>query len=93
MLTILIVLFFFFYFFFIFNDRNTTHVVFKDGLRTTYNKAKGWNIPIVSVRWVEACRKHLVLMDPKEYTIQNVDIYENPDLYSQRSIPKVIQFK
>lgn len=64
-------------------------MVFKDGLQTTYNKAKGWNIPIVSILWIEACKKHLVLMDPKEYPILNLDMYENPDLYSQQTIPKV----
>ncbi|XP_017463558.1 PREDICTED: uncharacterized protein LOC108356973, partial [Rhagoletis zephyria] len=36
--------------------RGTTHVIFKDGLLSTYKKAKNWNIPVVSILWVEACK-------------------------------------
>lgn len=57
--------------------------MFKNGLQSTYNKAKNWNIPIVSILWIEACKKHLVLMDPNSYQIANVDRYENPDLYGK----------
>lgn len=65
---------------------NTTHVVFKDGLQSTYTKAKSWNIPIVSILWIEACKKHLILMDPKEYPIANIEKYENPDLYGKAKV-------
>ncbi|XP_031632861.1 uncharacterized protein LOC116346784 isoform X2 [Contarinia nasturtii] len=71
--------------------RNTTHVVFKDGLQSTYNKAKSWNIPIVSILWIEACKKHLVIMDPKAYPISNIEKYENPDLYEKTKRQKCIQ--
>lgn len=66
--------------------RNTTHVVFKDGLQSTYNKAKSWNIPIVSILWVEACKKHLVLMNPNAFQIRTVEKYENPDLYEKAKV-------
>lgn len=69
-----------------FFPRNTTHVVFKDGLQSTYNKAKSWNIPIVSILWIEACKKHLILMDPKAYPIANIEKYENPDLYEKTKV-------
>ncbi|XP_055311627.1 microcephalin isoform X2 [Sitodiplosis mosellana] len=71
--------------------RNTTHVVFKDGLQSTYNKAKSWNIPIVSILWIEACKKHLILMSPKDYPISNVEKFENPDLYEKTKRQKCIQ--
>lgn len=67
-------------------NRNTTHVVFKDGLQSTYNKAKSWNIPIVSIMWIEACKKHLVLMNPSAYKITDIEKYENPDLYEKTKV-------
>lgn len=67
-------------------NRNTTHVVFKDGLQSTYNKAKSWNIPIVSILWIEACKKHLVLMNPSAYKIPDIEKYENPDLYEKTKV-------
>lgn len=63
--------------------RNTTHVVFKDGLLSTYQKAKSWNIPIVSVLWIEACRRQVCLQDPARFVISNVDRYEQPELYAK----------
>lgn len=69
-------------------SRNTTHVVFKDGLISTYQKARNWNIPIVSILWVEACRKYVCLMDPREYVISNVERYEQPELYQKMRVNK-----
>lgn len=71
--------------------RNTTHVVFKDGLQSTYKKAKNWNIPIVSVLWIEACKRHLVVVDPKSYRISNYHQYENPELYEKMKRHKSMQ--
>lgn len=68
--------------------RNTTHVIFKDGLMSTYKKAKNWNIPIVSLHWIEACKKHLCLMDPSEFNIQDFHRYENPELYDKAKVLK-----
>ncbi|KAJ8954890.1 hypothetical protein NQ318_016829 [Aromia moschata] len=36
--------------------RDVTHVVFKDGSFTTYEKAKLMKVHLVSVLWIEACR-------------------------------------
>lgn len=58
-------------------------MIFKDGLHSTYNKAKSWNIPIVSILWIEACRNHLCVMDPRAYSISNLEQYENPWLYGK----------
>lgn len=38
---------------------NVTHVVFKDGTNRTWERAKKLNIPLVSVLWVDSCKKTL----------------------------------
>lgn len=63
--------------------RSTTHVIFKDGLLSTYNKAKLWDIPLVSVLWVDGCKKQLRLANPKLYPISNSQRYENSELYKE----------
>lgn len=63
-------------------------MIFKDGLMSTYNKAKQWNIPVVSLLWVEACKRHLCIVDPKSYPITNIDQYENPSLYAKLKVCK-----
>lgn len=70
--------------------KTTTHVVFKDGLNSTYNKAKKMGVPIVSVLWIEACRKMLILADTNNYKIYNLERYENPELYKRVRRPKVM---
>ncbi|XP_075169855.1 microcephalin isoform X2 [Haematobia irritans] len=63
--------------------RDTTHVVFKDGLMSTFKKARQWGIPIVSILWIEACKTKNRICDPKDYPISNLDRYENPELYTK----------
>ncbi|XP_063700333.1 uncharacterized protein LOC134830705 [Culicoides brevitarsis] len=70
--------------------KTTTHVIFKDGLNSTYTKAKKMGIPIVSVLWIEACRKMLILADPAKYPISNLERYENPELFKRVRRPKVM---
>ncbi|KAH8402351.1 hypothetical protein KR009_011524 [Drosophila setifemur] len=67
--------------------RNTTHVVFKDGLLSTYKKASEWNIPIVSILWIEACKVQHKICDPSQFPISNIRKYEYPELYGK--IPRV----
>lgn len=71
--------------------RNTTHVVFKDGLLSTYQKAKAWGIPVVSILWIEACRRQVCLLDPARFVISNVDRYEQPELYDKIRKQKSMQ--
>ncbi|XP_039953021.1 uncharacterized protein LOC120769998 [Bactrocera tryoni] len=71
--------------------RGTTHVIFKDGLLSTYKKAKNWNIPVVSILWVEACKKKRMICDPNEFPISNIDRYENPELYEKMKRHKSMQ--
>lgn len=70
-------------FYCLFFFRNTTHVIFSNGTQSTYNKAKQLNIPIVSILWIEACKKQLRLVDPVKYSIHNVEQYEHPELYKK----------
>ncbi|XP_055886393.1 microcephalin-like isoform X1 [Biomphalaria glabrata] len=37
---------------------DVTHVVFKEGLKRTWNKARKRNVPLVSVSWLESCRQN-----------------------------------
>ncbi|XP_023032023.1 uncharacterized protein LOC6643276 isoform X2 [Drosophila willistoni] len=63
--------------------RNTTHVVFKDGLLSTYKKAGEWNIPIVSILWIEACKVQRRLCEPEQFPISNLHKYEYPELFGK----------
>lgn len=63
------------------NFRNTTHVVFRDGLQSTYDKAKKLNIPVVSVLWLEACKKQMQIVNPKNFDIFNAHRYDYPEQY------------
>lgn len=71
--------------------KDTTHVIFKDGLLSTYQKAKKKNIPVVSILWIEACKRHICLMNPDSYPISNKERYENPELFKKIRRPKSMQ--
>lgn len=58
-------------------------MIFSNGTQSTYNKAKQLNIPIVSILWIEACKKQLRLVDPSKFSIHNIEQYENPELYKK----------
>lgn len=66
------------------NDKlyiNTTHCIFKDGLVSSYQLAKRRNIPVVSLLWIEECKKYMRLVDTEKYKIYNSERYENPELF------------
>ncbi|XP_055624583.1 uncharacterized protein LOC129767571 isoform X2 [Toxorhynchites rutilus septentrionalis] len=71
--------------------KDTTHVVFKDGLLSTYQKAKKMNIPVVSILWIEACKRHNCLMNPEGFPISNLERYENPELFKKIRRQKSMQ--
>lgn len=66
--------------------RNTTHLVFKEGKRATYNKAKKMGIPIVTVLWIEECRKVKRVVDPELFKISDWLKYENPEYYRRLQV-------
>lgn len=63
--------------------KNTTHVIFREGSMTTYKKALKMNVPLVSVTWLEECRKTLSVADPTLFPPINLEPYERPDLYKR----------
>ncbi|XP_058058682.1 microcephalin [Anopheles bellator] len=71
--------------------KDTTHVIFKDGLLSTFQKAKKMNIPVVSILWIEACKRHTCLMNPSEFKISNLERYENPELFKRIRRQKSMQ--
>ncbi|KAL9700952.1 hypothetical protein quinque_004393 [Culex quinquefasciatus] len=71
--------------------KDTTHVIFKDGLMSTYQKAKKMNIPVVSILWIEACKRHLCIMNPVNFPISNQERYDNPELFKKIRRQKSMQ--
>ncbi|XP_043064197.1 uncharacterized protein LOC108093749 [Drosophila ficusphila] len=71
--------------------RTTTHVVFKDGLLSTYKKATEWNIPVVSILWIEACKVQRKICDPSQFPISNIRMYEYPELFGKMPRVKFMQ--
>jgi hypothetical protein len=59
-------------------SKRCTHVIFKDGLCSTYNKAKKLGLYIASVSWIEACRKEGIRLAEVDYPCCNRKNYENP---------------
>jgi microcephalin len=73
--------------------KQCSHMVFKEGNLTTYNKAKSLGLFIVSVNWVEACEKENKVVDENLYPTMNKEKYEKevlpgvtPKLTRRRSL-------
>lgn len=62
------------------NISEATHIIFKDGLKLTFEKAKQLNLPLVAVCWIQACERHKTLVDYKGYLAVNTQKYEDPIL-------------
>lgn len=71
--------------------KNTTHVVFKEGLLSTYKNAKKLGIPITTILWADACLAQKRLVDPENFKISNLDRYERPELYKRLRRQKSMQ--
>ena len=70
-----------------------THLVFKDGSLTTYNKAKKIGLHIVSVSWIEACRNEGIRLPEANYPCSNQERYESPGLFPKLRKAKSMQPK
>uniref|UniRef100_A0A8D1F0T9 Microcephalin n=1 Tax=Sus scrofa TaxID=9823 RepID=A0A8D1F0T9_PIG len=64
-------------------NKQVTHVVFKDGYQSTWNKAQKRGVKLVSVLWVEKCRTAGVHMDESLFPAAN----------SNQHLPSIIQKK
>ena len=58
--------------------KNVTHVVFNEGLPSTYKKAKKFKCHLVSVLWIGACKEELTVVSEAGYPPIGQQIYENP---------------
>ncbi|XP_070497633.1 uncharacterized protein MCPH1 [Chironomus tepperi] len=71
--------------------KNTTHVIFKDGLLSTYKQAQKMGIPVTNILWIDACRKQHRLVDPTQFPISNKERYDNPEIYGRVRRQKSMQ--
>ena len=60
------------------NLNESSHLIFKTGLRKTYKAAKALRIPIVSYNWVVDCGKKGQILDVNQYPTQQKENYESP---------------
>ncbi|XP_063244625.1 microcephalin isoform X2 [Bacillus rossius redtenbacheri] len=60
-------------------NKRVTHVLFKEGLLSTYNKAMKWHIPLVTVQWIEECKKRECVVSERLFLPSNMDVYQSPD--------------
>lgn len=57
--------------------RDVTHVIFKDGLYSTFRKAQNMKMHIVSVLWLDAVRRYKCQMPEHKYKPLDFDKYNN----------------
>lgn len=70
---------------------NTTHVIFKDGLLSTYKQAKKLGIPVTTILWIDQCKALRRLVDPSKFPIYNLERYEHPEIYGRIRRQKSMQ--
>lgn len=58
-------------------SKKVTHLIFKDGSKPIYDKAKALSIPIVSYLWVVACKEKGEMVATKEHTAINSQDYDS----------------
>ena len=71
--------------------KDTTHVIFKDGLLSSYKNAMKLGIPVTTILWADACLAQKRLVDPEKFKISNLDRYEHPELYKRLRREKSMQ--
>ena len=72
---------------------DVTHFIFKDGSLSAYNKAKKLNIHIVSVTWIEACRKDRTKASESLFPTTSKHKYDSPGLFPKLRKVKSMQPK
>ena len=75
-------------------SKKVTHLIFKDGSKPIYDKAKRAGIPIVSYLWVVACKENGEIVAVTDYPAISSQDYDSPyfkwrvsTLYSSPLIP------
>ena len=74
-------------------SKSTTHYIFKEGTLATYNKAKKMGIHIVSVTWIEACKKDKVKVSESLFPSVSKTKYDSPGLFPKLRKAKSMQPK
>ncbi len=59
-------------------SKRVTHVVFKDGSKPIYDKAKAAGIPVVSYLWVVACKDNGQKVATEGHEAINSQDYDSP---------------
>lgn len=59
-------------------SKKVTHVVFKDGSKPIYDKAKALGIPIVSYLWIVACKEKGEVASVEGHAAINSQDYDSP---------------
>ena len=70
-----------------------THVIFKDGTLTNYNRAKKMGVPIVGSTWLDSCEKEGRRVAEAEHPSVSRDKYESPGLFPKLRKMKSMQPK
>ena len=70
-------------------SHDVTHVVYKDGRKLTVEKAKRWNLHLVSVLWVDSCKQTQERVPESLFPIN----YMNQDSNTPLSTPKLKKTK
>ncbi|KAK3929107.1 Microcephalin [Frankliniella fusca] len=58
--------------------KDVTHVIFNEGLPSTYKKAKKLKCHLVSVLWIEACKEELTKVSEAGFPPIGQQLYEDP---------------
>lgn len=56
-------------------NTGVTHIIFKDGLYSTFRKAQGLKVHLVSVLWLDAVRRYKFRVPEAKYRALGVDAY------------------
>lgn len=59
-------------------SKRVTHMVFKDGSKPIWDKAKALGIPIVSYLWIVACKETGEIVPPEDHPAINTQDYDSP---------------
>ena len=72
---------------------DATHVIFKDGGRLNYQKAKKLGIPILSAGWLEESKKEGRKMPESHFPSVSIEKYDSPGLFPKMKKMKSMQPK
>ena len=59
-------------------SKKVTHLIFKDGSKPIYDKAKKMSVPIISYLWVVACKEKGEKVPVEEYPALSSQDYDSP---------------